>query len=72
MAHRLHQIAMAAGRDLLPLIPPAYRSASSAAMGVRVREAQAVRAQVTFQPGQKVTKKLLAQYGDQLVSVRDR
>ena len=41
-------------------------------MGVRVREAQAVRAQVPLHPGQKVTKKLLAQYGDQLVGVRYR
>jgi len=40
--------------------------------GSRVREAQSVRARVTLQPGQKGMKKLLAQYGDQLVCVRYR
>ena len=38
----------------------------------RAREVQTMRAQVTLQPGQKGTKKLLAQYGDQLVCVRYR
>jgi len=38
----------------------------------RAREAQSVRAQVTLQPGQTGTKKLVAQYGDQLVCVRSR
>lgn len=40
--------------------------------GSRVREAQTVRTQVTLRPGQKGTKKLLGQYGDRLVCVRDR
>ena len=38
----------------------------------RAREAQSVRAQVTLQPGQKGTKNLCNQYGDQLVCVRSR
>jgi hypothetical protein len=33
-------------------------------------EVQRMRTQVTLQPGQKGTKKLLAQYGEQLVCVR--
>jgi hypothetical protein len=35
----------------------------------RAREAQSMRIQVTLQPDQKGTKKLLAQYGQQLVCV---
>jgi hypothetical protein len=38
----------------------------------RAMEVQRMRTQVTLQPGQKGTKKLLAQYGEQLVCVRYR
>jgi hypothetical protein len=38
----------------------------------RAREAQSVRIQVTLQAGQKGTKKLMAQHGQQLVCVRYR
>jgi hypothetical protein len=71
VAHEL--IAIAAERDAKAPHPMCPWLGTVRHYGIsRAREAQSMRIQVTLQPGQKGTKKLMAQYGQQLVCVRYR
>jgi len=66
-------MAMAAGRNYAARYPTCtWLGVMSRAEVSLARESQTVRAQVTWQPGQKGTQKLHEQYGNQLVCVRYR